>query len=106
MPYEEALAYMKAGGCPLEGLPSRAAYETGRSDNERRVLGVFINQVEVEMARAGWSQTTLAALAGITQPMLSRLLRGNDKRSPYLATLLKIADALGMDVILRLEKRK
>lgn len=48
--------------------------------------------------RAGLTQQDIEARAGIAQETLSRIERG---RMPSLATLQKIADALGVQVIVR-----
>jgi len=42
----------------------------------------------------GISQKELAQRSGTTQPMISRLLKGEDPRSPTLETLVKMADGL------------
>jgi transcriptional regulator with XRE-family HTH domain len=44
---------------------------------------------------AGLTQRELAALIGVSQPMIARLERGSDRRTPNWDTLGRIAAALG-----------
>jgi DNA-binding XRE family transcriptional regulator len=44
---------------------------------------------------AGLTQRELAALIGVSQPMIARLERGSDRRTPAWDTLARIAAALG-----------
>jgi transcriptional regulator with XRE-family HTH domain len=47
----------------------------------------------------GWSQRRLAEVSGVPQPRLSDILNGQHK--PNLATLERIAAAMGCDIELR-----
>lgn len=53
----------------------------------------------------GMSQAELAKKSGTTQPMLSRFFSGEDDRSPTIETLVKIADAVGKVLDIRLVDR-
>jgi DNA-binding XRE family transcriptional regulator len=44
---------------------------------------------------AGLTQAQLAALIGVSQPMIARVERGSDRRTPSWDTLRRIAIALG-----------
>lgn len=65
-----------------------------------------IAQIRAEMAVLQWSQTDLAAKAGMTRDTLGRYLRGT--RTMPLDVFLGIADALGIEpnqLMARAEKR-
>lgn len=51
--------------------------------------------IRAEMARAGMSQTSLAAVLGISQPAVSKRLLG--KQAFDVDELTRVADALGLD---------
>lgn len=52
----------------------------------------LVAEVRAEMGRRGVTATTLAAASGISQPALSRKLRGS--RDFSLAEILRVCDAL------------
>lgn len=83
-----------------EGLRSALAEdaELRWEFEEERVRLAVVDMISGLMHARSLTQTDLAALSGTTQPMLSRLLKGDDERSPNLNTLVKIADALGRHV--------
>ncbi|MET8342496.1 helix-turn-helix domain-containing protein [Streptomyces microflavus] len=50
----------------------------------------------------GWSQTELGVEAGMKQPHVSRLESAN--KLPNLSTLLRIANAMGAKLVVKLEE--
>lgn len=59
-------------------------------------------QIRMARKRAGLSQAELAARMEVTQQQVQRL-EDPDKSNPTVATLRAIADALGMELRIRLE---
>lgn len=57
------------------------------------------------MNLVGVTQKQLAERSETTQPMISRLLSGEDSRSPTLETLVKVADALNARLDIRVVER-
>jgi ribosome-binding protein aMBF1 (putative translation factor) len=57
-------------------------------------------------SRAGWSQARLAQKAGISQPMIARLERGDHKRNPTFETISRVLTALGYELSLQVQKSK
>src|SRR5436190_21093740 len=69
----------------------------GRRGNDLRLaVGRQIIHLQTD---AGVSQRSLAAPAGIPQPYLSRIIRG--QADPSIAVLVALADALGSDLGIR-----
>ncbi len=69
--------------------------------------GWFFAQIAERVAERrnelGLSQQQLATLTGTTQSAIARLEKGG--RPPRIDTLLRIADALDCDLVVRLEPR-
>lgn len=69
--------------------------------------GWFFAQLAEQLAQRrrgmGLSQQQLAELTGTTQPAIARLEKGG--RPPRIDTLLRIADALGCDLVVKLVPR-
>lgn len=65
----------------------------------------IVQQLEGLMKLLGVSQTELAKRSRTTQPMVSRLLSGDDQRSPTLETLVKLADALNTELVVEFVER-
>jgi len=70
-------------------------------DNEFELLEEIIKARET----TGLTQTELAEKIGTKQPALSRLEKGGIKKAT-IETLNKIADALDMELIIKLKPRK
>lgn len=45
------------------------------------------------------SQAQLARLSGVPQPTINRILKGQGKKGPESATLIALADALGLELL-------
>ncbi len=54
--------------------------------------------------KAGLTQAQLAKKAGVSQPMIARLERGDQDRIPTLSTINKVFRALGYEVDLVVSK--
>lgn len=65
-------------------------------DISRRVVEAVAHDLRDERIRQSVSMDSLAAKSGLSQPMISYVERG--MRNPTLDTLLRIADALGVDL--------
>lgn len=70
-------------------------------DGEFELLESMISARE----RAGISQAELAKRIGTKQPALSRLEKGGYKKAT-IETLQKIADAMGLKLVVRMEPKK
>ena len=58
--------------------------------------------------RTGLSQVGLAKKAGVSQPLIARLEKGDSRRTPTFDTIFKLLKVLGytMSIHVRKEKRK
>jgi len=56
--------------------------------------------------RAGLSQADLAKKAGVSQPMIARLEKGDSSRTPTFDTIFRILRVLGYTMLLRVQKEK
>ena len=63
----------------------------------------FLMQMEKAMDDAGMTQTALAAKAGLSRSTVTRML--TDGTDPKLSTLVRVANALDMKLVVRLEPR-
>ena len=57
-------------------------------------------------ARSGLSQSQLAERAAVSQPLIARLERGDQHRTPTFETLHKILRALGYSMVLSVRPEK
>lgn len=57
-------------------------------------------------ARAGISQMELAKKAGISQPMVARLEKGDSRRTPTFDTIFKVLKTLGYKMSINVTKEK
>ncbi|HRK07287.1 MAG TPA: helix-turn-helix transcriptional regulator [Pseudobdellovibrionaceae bacterium] len=57
-------------------------------------------------ARTGLSQVELAKKAGISQPMVARLEKGDSRRTPTFDTIFKVLKALGYTMSINVQKEK
>jgi DNA-binding XRE family transcriptional regulator len=69
--------------------------ETVRSASGAAKAGAFVRTMRLA---AGLSQDQLASASGMTQSMISDLERGAGKIGPSFETLLRLAEACGMDI--------
>jgi DNA-binding XRE family transcriptional regulator len=76
-------------GKQLEDAEFRHAYE------QRRLVHEVAIVVRSMREQAGLTQAQLAKLVGVSQPMIARMERGLDQRTPRWETLRKIGFALG-----------
>ncbi|MFT3913408.1 MAG: helix-turn-helix transcriptional regulator [Anaeromyxobacteraceae bacterium] len=76
-------------GQQLEDPGFRHAYE------QRRLVHEVAIVVRSMREQAGLTQAQLAKLVGVSQPMIARMERGLDQRTPRWETLRKIGRALG-----------
>ena len=56
--------------------------------------------------RAGLSQVKLAKKAGVSQPMIARLERGDSSRTPTFDTIFRLLRVLGYSMSLQVQKEK
>ena len=71
-------------------------------DRFRRVIGEITRELRDERIRQGLSMQSLATMSGLSQPMISYVER--HLRNPTLETLLRLADALGVDLAKLLDR--
>jgi len=57
-------------------------------------------------ARAGLSQVALAKKAGISQPMIARLEKGDVRRTPTFDTIFRLLKVLGYTMSIHVQKEK
>ncbi|HEY6220999.1 MAG TPA: helix-turn-helix domain-containing protein [Candidatus Eisenbacteria bacterium] len=76
-------------GKQLEDGEFRQAYE------QRRLVHEVAIVVRSMREQAGLTQAQLAKMVGVSQPMIARMERGLDQRTPRWETLRKIGLALG-----------
>ena len=56
--------------------------------------------------RKGLSQSELAKKAGVSQPMIARLEKGDNTRMPTFDTIFKVLKALGYSLSINVHKEK
>ena len=56
--------------------------------------------------RAGLSQMELAKKAGVSQPMIARLEKGDSSRTPTFDTIFRLLRVLGYTMSLQVQKEK
>lgn len=77
-------------------------------DNTREICAEIIRRLAQERKRQRVSMNLLASKAGLTQPLISMLEGDGVGRNPTVGTLLRIANALGVDlgdIITKAKKR-
>ena len=60
--------------------------------------------IEKLRLKNGLTQSELAHMAGVSQPMIARLERGDQDRVPTLSTINKVLNALGHEANLVIKK--
>jgi len=91
---------------------SWASIKRAKADSEERRVGYRQAREAFELAervrqareRVGLTQAELASRIGSTQPAVARLEAGGS--APSLATLRRIAAALGLDLVVELRPRR
>ncbi|MBI4441800.1 MAG: helix-turn-helix transcriptional regulator [Acidobacteria bacterium] len=56
--------------------------------------------------RTGLSQVELARKAGVSQPMIARLEKGDSKRTPTFDTIFRLLQVLGYTMSIHVQKEK
>ena len=74
--------------------------------DERRFYLQIARLVSDLRARAGLSQAALARKAGISQPMIARLEKGDIRRTPTFDTIFRLLKVLGYTLSIHVEKEK
>jgi transcriptional regulator with XRE-family HTH domain len=72
-------------------------------DELRAAYRAIADQVAAQRARHRLSQRELAELCGTTQSAIARLESG--RRAPRIDTLIRVADALDCELVVRLRPR-
>ena len=57
-------------------------------------------------ARRGLSQIELAQKAGVSQPMIARLEKGDSRRTPTFDTIFRLLKVLGYTLSIHVQKQK
>ena len=57
-------------------------------------------------ARTGLSQVELAKKAGVSQPMIARLEKGDSQRTPTFDTIFRLLKVLGYSLSIHVQKEK
>ena len=57
-------------------------------------------------ARAGLSQAELAERTGVSQPMIARLEKGDNRRTPTFDTIFRLLKVLGYTMSIHVQKEK
>lgn len=73
---------------------------------ERRFYLRVAHLIRDLRAKSGLSQSELAEGAGVSQPLIARLERGDQQRTPTFETLHKVLRALGYSMVLSVRPEK
>lgn len=74
--------------------------------DQRRFYLQIAHLVSDLRARTGFSQVKLAKKAGVSQPMVARLEKGDSNRTPTFETIFKVLKALGYTMSINVQKEK
>ena len=74
--------------------------------DERRFYLQIARLISDLRARAGLSQAALARKAGISQPMIARLEKGDIRRTPTFDTIFRLLKVLGYTLSIHVQKEK
>ena len=74
--------------------------------DERRFYLQIAHLVSDLRTRTGLSQVELAKKAGVGQPMIARLEKGDSSRTPTFDTIFRLLKALGYTISLHVQKEK
>ncbi len=98
----------KAQGLPLERLLEREFKdsEVRLHYDERRFYLQVAHLIADLRAKAGLSQAELAKRARVSQPLIARLEKGDQRRTPTFDTVFRILKALGYRLDIRVSPEK
>lgn len=74
--------------------------------DQRRFYLQIAHLISDLRARSGFSQADLAKKAGVSQPMVARLEKGDSSRTPTFETVFKVLKALGYTLSINVQKEK
>ena len=74
--------------------------------DERRFYLQIARLVSDLRARAGLSQAELAERAGVSQPLIARLEKGDSRRTPTFDTIFRLLKVLGYSMSIHVQKEK
>jgi DNA-binding XRE family transcriptional regulator len=74
--------------------------------DQRRFYLQIAHLISDLRSRIGISQTELAKKAGVSQPMVARLEKGDSSRTPTFDTVFKVLKALGYSMSINVHKEK
>jgi DNA-binding XRE family transcriptional regulator len=74
--------------------------------DERRFYLQIAHLISDLRIRAGLSQAALAKKAGISQPMIARLEKGDVRRTPTFDTVFRLLKVLGYTLSLQVQKER
>lgn len=74
--------------------------------DQRRFYLQIAHLISDLRARTGLSQVELAKKAGVSQPMVARLEKGDSSRTPTFDTIFKVLKALGYTMSINVQKEK
>lgn len=80
--------------------------EVRRAYEARMVVAELAMAVRRMREEAGLTQAELAALIGVKQPMIARVERGSDQRTPRWDVLRRVGLALGKQLVLEFVSSK
>ena len=98
----------KSKGIKLETILERALKDDDiRLGFEERKFYLQVARLIGRLrAKRGLSQEEVASAAGVSQPLIARLERGDQSRTPTFDTLFKVLKALGYTLELRVQSVK
>ena len=73
---------------------------------ERRFYLQIARLVSDLRARTGLAQIELAKKAGVSQPMIARLEKGDSRRTPTFDTIFRLLKVLGYTISIHVQKEK
>ena len=84
----------------------RKADEFRLAFDEHRFYLQMARLVSDLRARTGLSQVELAKKAGVSQPMIARLEKGDSRRTPTFDTIFRLLKVLGYTMSIHVQKEK
>jgi len=95
----------------MKGKPFKSYLKSKLKDTEFRIgyeevrmhlkIAALIEEMRI---KSGLTQTQLAKKANVSQPMIARLEKGDQDRTPTLSTINKVLAALGYEADLTIKK--
>ena len=74
--------------------------------DERRFYLQIARLVSDLRVRTGLSQAELAERTGVSQPMIARLEKGDNRRTPTFDTIFRLLKVLGYSISIHVQKEK